>query len=199
MSMGVLHLIFFHIDVESQVEILRKREKNMEFLEPNFDHREAIPVKMEIKDWQEYCERKIKEGGDKIRVTGTYSVLLLKNSAIPLELMSKGYGIETAMCQGHNIISSVLQALTGLSWHKLHVRLLVEMNVVLETLSLPTLNLVMQGGVEMLRTLREEHIDLFDMEDRAYNVGINLRAQMGYNPFRSPEIYKKAYQTNWEK
>ncbi len=171
----------------------------MEFLEPNFDHREAIPVKMEISDWQAYCEAKIKQGEGKVRVSGTYSVLLLKNSAIPLELMSFGYGIETAMCQSHNIISSILYAFTGLSWYTLHKRLNIKMNTVLDVLSLPTLNLVMQGGVEMLKVLREEQIDLFDMENRAYNVGINLRGHMGYNPFKSPEIYHKAYQTNWEK
>ena len=200
MSMSVLHLIFLNFDVESQVEIIRKREKTMDFFESDFDHREAIPVKMGFWDWKTYCETRIEEGESKTRVSGTYSVLLLKNSAIPLELMSQGYGIETAMCQAHNVVSSILRAFTGLSWYKLHQRLDVKMNALLDVLSLPTLNLLMQGAVEMLTVLREEQVCLFKMEERAYNIGVSLRDQVGYNPFKNPEIYHHAYQTNrWEK
>lgn len=172
----------------------------MDFLNEKFDYRFGTPVKMDVSDWKKRCENEIKGGSGSVRVSGNYSILLVKNSALPLELMDLGFGIETSMTESHVLISTIMHALIGIEWSKLAVLLDFYENDILQVFSLPTLNLIMQGAFEMLRVLREEDVTELDkMEARARSIGVSLRKEMGYNPFRNPEFYHKAYQTKWSK
>ncbi len=171
----------------------------MDFLNDDYDYREGIPQKMEISDWKSHCDTELKAGKNGTRVSGTYSVLLIKNSALPLQIMELGFGMETAMCESHNLLSIMIHAVCGLTWLELHDRLSVAENNVLSIFSLPTLNLIMQGAFELLQDLREETLTLKQLDARARTIGVNLREQMGYNPFKNPRLYHQAYQTNWGK
>ena len=163
-----------------------------------YDYRFGTPEKMEIEEWKSKVETEIKAGEHSVRVSGNYSVLLIKNSALPLELMDQGHGIETSMVQAHHLVSTIVHALCGIHWSVLADQLDFYENEVRNVMSLPTLNLIMQGCFEMLRILREEEImDLNMMEEKARIVGVALRDEMGYNPFRNPHFYHKAYKTNW--
>tara|TARA_Y100000592_G_scaffold27500_1_gene43656 strand:+ start:1079 stop:1582 length:504 start_codon:yes stop_codon:yes gene_type:complete len=165
----------------------------MDFLEVDYDYRYGTPIKMEVTDWKEYLKKHKSE--DRVRVSGEYSILLLKNSAIPLELMYQGYGIETSMCESHTYLSILVHAFTGLTWFDLHERLGVQENNVLSVFNLKTLNLVMQGAFELLTNMREENLTFKELDARARSIGVALRDQIGYNPFTSPSIYHKAYRT----